>query len=74
MLQVRDVPDDVHGELRRRAKAEGMSLSDYTRRELERLARRPTLEDVLDRAARRSGESMTFAQAREAIVSARPSE
>ncbi|HST97914.1 MAG TPA: toxin-antitoxin system HicB family antitoxin, partial [Geodermatophilus sp.] len=40
MLQVRNVPEDVHAELRRRARAAGVSLSDYVLRELERVAAR----------------------------------
>ncbi|MGL5818302.1 MAG: FitA-like ribbon-helix-helix domain-containing protein [Phycicoccus sp.] len=71
MLQVRDVPDDVHATLRKRASAAGMSLSDFTRQELARLARRPTLADLLDRAARRDGHPMTFAEAREAVAAER---
>lgn len=74
MLQVRDVPDEVHAELRRRAAAAGMSLSDFTRQELARLARRPSLADLLDRAARRTGDPMTFSQAREAVSAERPHE
>jgi plasmid stability protein len=74
MLQVRDVPDDVHAELRRRATTAGMSLSDFTRQELSRLARRPSLGDLLDRAASRNGDPMTFADAREAVTSQRPNE
>ncbi len=74
MLQVRDVPDDVHAELRRRAAAAGMSLSDFTRQELSRLARRPSLEELLHRAARRNGDPMTFAAAREAVTAERPLE
>ncbi|MGL5824500.1 MAG: FitA-like ribbon-helix-helix domain-containing protein [Nocardioides sp.] len=74
MLQVRDVPDDVHAELRRRAAAAGMSLSDFTRLELARLARRPSLADLLDRAARRDGDPMTFADARDAVTAERPPE
>jgi plasmid stability protein len=74
MLQVRDVPDDVHAELRRRAAAAGMSLSDFTRQELSRLARRPSLEDLLDRAALRNGHPMTFAEARQAVTAERPEE
>ncbi len=74
MLQVRDVPDDVHAELRRRATTAGMSLSDFTRQELSRLARRPSLGDLLDRAASRNGAPMTFADAREAVTSQRPNE
>lgn len=74
MLQVRDVPDDVHAELRRRAANAGMSLSDFTRQELARLARRPTLEDLFDRAARRRGDPMSLAEAREAVSAERPHE
>jgi plasmid stability protein len=53
MLQVRNVPDDVHAELRRRARAAGVSLSDYVLRELERVAARPPIEEVLARSASR---------------------
>jgi len=71
-VQVRDVPDDVHAELRRRAAAAGMSLSDFVKAELLRLARRPSVAEVLDRAARRPGEPMTFAEARVAVTTERP--
>jgi plasmid stability protein len=53
MLQVRNVPDDVHAELRRRARAAGVSLSEYLLRELERIAARPPIEEVLARSASR---------------------
>ena len=53
MLQVRNVPDDVHAELRRRAQAAGVSLSEYLLRELERIAARPPIEEVLARSASR---------------------
>jgi plasmid stability protein len=53
MLQVRNVPDDVHAELRRRAQAAGVSLSEYVLRELERIAARPPIEEVLARSASR---------------------
>ena len=53
MLQVRNVPDDVHAELRRRAQAAGVSLSDYVLHELERVAARPPIEEVLARSAAR---------------------
>lgn len=71
MLQVRDVPDDVHAELRRRASAAGMSMSDFARQELARVARRPSLADLLDRAARRDGDRMTFSEAHEAVTADR---
>ncbi len=72
MLQVRDVPDDVHAELRRRASAAGMSLSDFARQELAQVVRRPSLADLLDRAARRNGDPMTFSDARQAVSADRP--
>jgi antitoxin FitA len=48
MIQVRDVPDRVHGTLKSRAAREGMSLSDFIRRELERAAERPTMQEWLE--------------------------
>jgi antitoxin FitA len=64
-IQVRNVPDDVHRELRARAAGAGVSLSDYALAELERVARRPSVADVLARASSRSGGAST-----EAIVAA----
>ena len=52
-IQVRDVPDDVHAELRARAAAAGTSLSDYVLGELERTTRRSRNAEVLLRAAQR---------------------
>ncbi len=53
IIQVRKVPDATHRELRVRAAAAGMSLSDYVLAELERVASRPPVADVLRRAATR---------------------
>ena len=52
---VRDVPDDVHAALQRRAEARGQSLQQYLAGELDRLAARPSVEEVLDRIGRRRG-------------------
>jgi plasmid stability protein len=49
MIQIRDVPDSVHGTLKSRAAREGMSLSDFIKRELERVAERPTMYEWLER-------------------------
>jgi plasmid stability protein len=49
MIQVRDVPEQVHGTLKARAAREGMSLSDYIKRELERTAERPSMHEWLER-------------------------
>ena len=40
VIQIRDVPDDVRDALAEAARAEGLSLSGYARRELEHVARR----------------------------------
>jgi plasmid stability protein len=52
-IQVRDVPDDVHEVLRVRAARAGLSLSEYLRREVSGLARRPTAEEFLARVTAR---------------------
>lgn len=44
---VRDLPDDIHSALQRRAAASGQSLQQYLVAELTRLAARPTLSDVI---------------------------
>jgi hypothetical protein len=54
-IQVKDVPDDVHATLRRRAAAAEMSLQEYLLGRLVDDAHTPTLEEVLDRAGGRAG-------------------
>ena len=46
LVQVRDLPDDVHRMLKARAAAAGLSLSEYLRRVLTRAASRPTPEEL----------------------------
>lgn len=60
---VRDLPDDVHAELQRRAQAQGQSLQQYLTSELQRMVRLPTVEDLLDRVSRRTGGRVGLAQA-----------
>ncbi len=52
MIQIRNVPNTLHGRLKARAALAGMSLSDYLLTELRQFADRPTLEEMLDRLAR----------------------
>ena len=52
-ITVRDVPDAVRDELASRAARSGKSLQEYLRGELEALAARPTLDDLLARARAR---------------------
>jgi len=49
MVQVRNVPDALHRRLRARALDSGQTLSGYLLAELERLASRPTREEMLAR-------------------------
>jgi plasmid stability protein len=49
MIQVRNVPDRLHRRLKARAALEGRSLSDYILVELERVAERPTRQELLER-------------------------
>jgi plasmid stability protein len=54
-IQIRNVPDTVHATLRARAAGAGVSLSDYALAELQRVAQRPPVSDVLQRASSRAG-------------------
>ena len=46
LIQIRNVPDDIHRTLKVRAAAAGTSLSEYVLREVTRSARRPTPEEL----------------------------
>lgn len=54
MLQIRNVPEDVHRQLKVRAAQLGMSMSDYVLRELRHILERPTREELLARLQTRS--------------------
>lgn len=54
MIQVRNVPDSLHRELKRRAKRRGQALTDYIEDVLRREVARPPAEEVFARIARRS--------------------
>ncbi len=51
MIQIRNVPQKIHRQLKSRAALAGMSMSDYILQELKRSLERPTREDLLDRVA-----------------------
>ena len=53
MIQVRNVPDDLHRSLKERAAREGTTMSDLILRELPRLAHRPSTEQVIERIRNR---------------------
>ena len=49
MIQIRNVPEDVHRALKARAARLGMTLSDYLLAEVSEIAERPTLQEMLER-------------------------
>lgn len=58
MIQVRNVPDRLHRELVRRARARGQNLTDYVQEVLEREVARPPAVEVFERIARRGQVSL----------------
>lgn len=68
---VRDVPEEIHAALQRRAEQRGQSLQQYLAGELKRLADKPTLDEVLDRIERRRGGRVGFGQAVEDLTEER---
>jgi len=48
-IQVRNVPERLNTALTARAARQGMSLSAFIKRELARIAERPTMEEWLER-------------------------
>ena len=53
MIQIRNVPDDLHRRLKSRAALEGKSLSEYLLAEIRATAERPTLDEMRSRLAGR---------------------
>jgi plasmid stability protein len=52
MIQIRNVPDELHRKLKARAAEQGLSLSDYLLRMAEREAGRPTIGELTERIHR----------------------
>lgn len=52
MIQIRHVPDRLHRRLKARAAALGLPLSDYLRRELERVGEQLSTEEIREALAR----------------------
>lgn len=52
-VQIRDLAAPVHELLKKRAADAGMSLSEYLRVELERLAATPTMDELIERIKER---------------------
>jgi plasmid stability protein len=58
LVQVRDVPEDVHRKLKARAAASGQSLSEYLRAILRQAAQRPTPEELAERVRARGAANL----------------
>lgn len=63
MVQIRNVPEKLHRELKARAAREGMSLSDYLMKILERAVERATPDEMRQRLADRESVSPSVSPA-----------
>lgn len=51
MIQLRNVPEDAHRELKARAAKRGMTLSEYATRELQKVLEIPNRQEIIERVA-----------------------
>jgi plasmid stability protein len=49
MIQIRNVPEDIHRRTKARAALAGMTMSEYILKELEKILERPTRAELLAR-------------------------
>lgn len=66
-VQVRDVPDEVHKALVRRAELAGQSLQQFLASQLAQIAATPTIDEMLERIERRPKGRLSAESAIEAI-------
>lgn len=52
-LQIRNIPEELHRDLKERAARDGTTMSELVLRELPRIARRPSPQDVVNDVLRR---------------------
>jgi len=64
MIQLRNVPDELHRSLKSRAALAGMALSDYLLSEIKEIADRPTLAELRERLRQRQPVSAKIDTAR----------
>ena len=53
MIQIRNVPDELHRKLKARSAMAGQTLSDYLLSQIRTSAERPTLDEIKERLASR---------------------
>lgn len=63
MIQIRNVPDELHRRLKSRAALAGMSLSDYLLQEIRHAAERPTIEEFRARLRQRPSVTLSVSPA-----------
>ncbi len=68
MIQIRNVPEELHRDLKARAARSGMTLSDYLLAELRALAVRPTMREWL--AASETWEPVAVSETPAAAIAA----
>jgi len=66
-VQITGVPEETHAVLRQRAARADQSLQEYLLELLVREANSPTLDEVLDRAGHRTGGTLDFSEAVQAL-------
>ncbi len=59
MIQIRNVPDELHRRLKARAALGGMSLSDYLLKQIREIAERPTIDELRARLQSRRTKTVT---------------
>jgi plasmid stability protein len=64
MIQIRNVPNELHRRLKARAAMAGMTLSDYLLHEIRRVVERPSLEELRARLEKRPAATPTTSPAR----------
>ena len=72
-IQIKDVPDDIHAVLRKRAAMGGQSLQEYLLARLTDDARTPTIEEVFERIGHRTGGTVGLKAAARAVRADRDS-
>jgi plasmid stability protein len=65
MIQIRNVPDSLHRTLKARAALAGMSLSDFLLAEMQKIAERPTMDELRKRLQQREAVALPTPAARD---------
>ena len=64
MIQIRNVPNEIHRSLKIRAAEEGMSLSDFLLKEVAHIINRPSVEEIIERIKSRGSVKLNKSSAK----------